>query len=627
MSWAVPYNDYYLRGTFLTGNHFPLGAVVILTILVLLMNPLLGFISPRLRFSARELVVVWSVMIVCSGIPSSGLSRYFYSLLVGPAYYADARNRWDTLLLPYLDDWLVPSKDGNSPVVRYFFEKLPEGEPVPWTPWLRPLLCWSIYLASFYTMMWCLCVILRKQWTECERLNFPLIYLPLEMAATPEKGRRLNSFLRSHATWVGFAIPAFIHLVNGLHAYFPDVPAFTLRFELRPFLTAMPWKAMQLDSVYIYMSAVAFAFLIPVDVSLSLWFFYFFLRGEFVVSAAAGRPLGHDWDAFAVHQQAGAFLVLAVLLLWRARRHLADVARKAFLGAGDVDDSQEAMSYRTAVFGLILSVFITAGWCAFFGMSFGFSLLAILLTIAILIVLTRLVAQGGLLFVYQNFCPYDLLTTAFGAGAVGPATIGLLAIQNIIFVHDAREVMMPSSLNAVHLTSSAKANPRSLLWLVVPAIILCVVCSGYFFLKQTYRHGGAYLDWFGMKVVFSFKLWPCVQALRSDAGTNWANIRHLGVGAGLMTFLFLMEVRFHWWPFHPLGLLMANSYAMSHFWFSVFLGWALKKGILGLAGGHTYKRMRYFFMGMVVGECMVAGAWILVGFLTGKPTNIGILPG
>jgi len=47
---------------------------------------------------------------------------------------------------------------------------------------------------------------------------------------------------------------------------------------------------------------------------------------------------------------------------------------------------------------------------------------------------------------------------------------------------------------------------------------------------------------------------------------------------------------------------------------------------MSFGGGGTYKRMRYFFMGMVVGECMIGGIWVLVGFITGKPTNITILP-
>ena len=626
LSWAVPYNDYYLNGTYLTGNHLPLGAVFLLTILILLINPTIGRLSSHLRFNVGELVVVWSVMIVCSGIPSSGLSRYFYSLLVGPAYYANPQNQWEEHLLPYLDDRLVPSKDSESDVVKYFYESLPEDEDIPWAAWQQPLMYWSIFIVSFLVLMWTMCVILRKQWVEGERLNFPLVYLPLEMAATPEKGKVINAFFRSHYTWIGFGLPVFVHLLNGLQVYFPDVPRVTLLFQLRPLFQEFPWNAMFMSDMRIYLSAIAFVYLLPLDVSFSLWFFYLFLRFELMSSAIAGIPLGGDWNPFAVHQQAGAFLVLAVLLLWRARRHLLAVFKKAFVGADEVDDSEEAMSYRTAVFALLAAVIVMVGWCAYFGMSIWFSLLAVLFLMAILLVLTRLIAQGGLLFIYQNFSPYDLLATTFGTSMIGPATLGLLAIQNIVFIHDSREVMMPSVLNSLRISESTKVKTRGLLALVAAALVVCIVCSGYFFLKQTYTHGGSNLDWFGMRSVFSFKLTPFIRLAENETGPNWENIRYMVYGAVLMTFIFVMGGHYHWWPFHPLGLLMANSFALQHFWFSFMAGWALKWAIMKFGGGRSYRLMRYFFMGAVVGECTIGGIWIIVSFITGEP-SIRILPG
>ena len=46
-----------------------------------------------------------------------------------------------------------------------------------------------------------------------------------------------------------------------------------------------------------------------------------------------------------------------------ARRHLVQVCRKAFRGLPEVDDSDEILSYRTAVFGLIgTSSLSGSGW-------------------------------------------------------------------------------------------------------------------------------------------------------------------------------------------------------------------------------------------------------------------------
>ena len=97
-------------------------------------------------------------------------------------------------------------------------------------------------------------------------------------------------------------------------------------------------------------------------------------------------------------------------------------------------------------------------------------------------------------------------------------------------------------------------------------------------------------------------------------------------GALLMGFISHMSRSYHWWPLHPLGLLMSNSYAMRHFWFSIFLGWSIKYFILRYGGARTYRRMIPFFLGMVVGECFIGGIWVIVGFITETPTNFQILP-
>ncbi|MDA0841368.1 MAG: hypothetical protein O3B01_16695 [Planctomycetota bacterium] len=625
MSWAVPRNDYYLRGTFLIGNHLPLGAVFLLTLLVMVINPLLRRVHEKLVFNRKESLLLWCILIVCSGIPSSGFSRYFYSTLVAPAYYASSQNQWNKKLLPFIDERLVPSRDGKSDVVRQFFEKKPEDAPIPWHLWKGPLLRWSVFMVCLCTMTWCLSAMLRKQWMEIERLNYPLVVLPLALIEPPENGKWVNSFLRNPSTWVGITIPVFIHLVNGLRKWHPEIPEIVLRFQLRPLLREAPWSEMTFDSMFIYLSVVAFMILVPLEVSLSLWFFYIFQQFEYVVAYLIGYPAGGNSMPFSVYQQAGAFLVLAGVLLWRARHHLRNVFRKAVFDAPDVDDSREVMSYRAAIIGLVASLVAGAGWCAEYGMSFWYSLAGLLLWLAILLCLSRLITQGGMLFVYQRFSPVEILDAAFGASRLGKTTSATMALQNIYFIHDARESLMPSTFNAVRINDESD-YPRSLGWLVMPALVLTFVCSGYFFVSQAYEVGGANLDWFGMRAVFGWKLNPWVRTLYAGESTNWYNVGYMSWGALLMGFVSHMSGSYHWWPIHPLGMLMSNSYAMRHFWFSIFLGWAIKFAILRYGGARTYRERIPFFLGMVVGECFIGGIWVIVGFVTETPTNFQILP-
>jgi len=628
LAFAIPYNDYYLAGTFITGNHLPLGCVFILTVLVLVVNTVLKSLRNGWQLRPSELIVVWCMMIVPSGIPSSGLSRYFYSMLVGPFYYATEENQWDDLMLRHVPKWLVPSTDGRSDVVRFFFEGLPEDMGVPWGAWVRPLLVWSIFIALLYFIMFCLCVILRKQWVQREKLSFPLMQLPLEITQAPEGKSLLNAFFRNRIVWIGFAIPVVIHTVNGLHKYFPNVPMIPMLIRVNQLFTESPWNAMQLRELWIYPSVVGFVYLLTLEVSFSFWFFFLFLQLELMLGALFGNPLGGNWSPFAVHQQAGAFLVFAGLLCWRLREHLKDVARKAWASSYPVSDAAEPFSYRLAFWGLIFGTLLISGWCAVAGMSFFYSFIATWLMIAILIVLTRLVAQGGLLFIYQNFSPYDLLTTAVGGASISASTLTLLAMQNVVFIHDARESMMPSILNAFKVADESKVKQRSLVGALVLSIVIATVASGAFFLYLTYTYGGSNLDWFGMRAVFGFKLGPWSAAIRHPRGTNWTNVRYLCYGAALMTFLFKMGGRYYWWPLHPLGLLMANSYAMTHFWFSIMMGWFIKLCILKYGGGRTYKRLRPGFFGVVLGECFIGGVWIIIGFLLGKgAVRIRIMPG
>ena len=44
---VTPYNDYYLQGTDISGSHFPLGAMFVLVVLTLGINPVLKKITPK----------------------------------------------------------------------------------------------------------------------------------------------------------------------------------------------------------------------------------------------------------------------------------------------------------------------------------------------------------------------------------------------------------------------------------------------------------------------------------------------------------------------------------------------------------------------------------------------------
>ena len=70
-----------------------------------------------------------------------------------------------------------------------------------------------------------------------------------------------------------------------------------------------------------------------------------------------------------IHQGTGALIVFVAASLWAARGHLRDVARKALLGAADVDDSDEIISYRTAVVRLAVGLAVMMAWLVWAGLA------------------------------------------------------------------------------------------------------------------------------------------------------------------------------------------------------------------------------------------------------------------
>ena len=65
--------------------------------------------------------------------------------------------------------------------------------------------------------MVCINVIVRKPWTEQEKLAYPIIQLPFRMTS--------EGFFRNKHLWLAFTLTATFDIVNGLHLLFPSIPS------------------------------------------------------------------------------------------------------------------------------------------------------------------------------------------------------------------------------------------------------------------------------------------------------------------------------------------------------------------------------------------------------------------
>jgi hypothetical protein len=133
-----------------------------------------------------------------------------------------------------------------------------------------------------------------------------------------------------------------------------------------------------------------------------------------------------------------------------------------------------------------------------------------------------------------------------------------------------------------------------------------------------YKYGGANLSqWFfvgGPQLPF-VRLSDMLFHPQSASGV-WLSF--MGIGAVFMIFLTFMRARFFWWTFHPIGYAMGCSWPMIQLWFSILIGWVLKSIILRYGGIRVYQRFRSLFLGMVLGEFLSGGIWLIIDFITGK---------
>ena len=89
-----------------------------------------------------------------------------------------------------------------------------------------------------------------------------------------------------------------------------------------------------------------------------------------------------------------------------------------------------------------------------------------------------------------------------------------------------------------------------------------------------------------------------------------------------MTAMVWARQRFPWWPFHPIGFPIGGNRLMDTIWFSVFLAWLLKWMLMRYGGANMFRQSRYFFLGLICGQFLCSGLWLVIDYFTGKIGNV-----
>jgi hypothetical protein len=576
-----------------------------LFVLLILGNRLVRLVRPRWALRPPELAVVYVMMLVSAMTSSRGAPPRLIGLLTSINYYANPANNWAETFFGHMPAHLVPwNPDGGprQPLVLALFEGLHYGEPIPWGPWLVPLARWCVVVLLVFGAFLCLATVLRAQWSDNERLGFPLAQLPIEMLRAEAGG----PFYRNKLLYLGAALPVVVHLVNLAHNINPDMPQIRLMWDLREWLLREPpWNALTTTRIYVPFSAIGFFFMLPKELLFSFWFFYLVAaKGHEVLFVRLGMTLerpGHaDTSLYLASAEAGGFFVLAGYYLYLARPLIISAIRR---GGG----RDEMMGYRTALIGLGVFLIAAALWYALAGLSLWLALMELIVYVLVIsVVMTRATAEGGLLMTEIIFSPLDVYGMFGRRQLLGARNLTTIVFATNPFAGDMRGLTLQGMMDGQKIGDAAGLRRRSLqaaLWI---GIVVSLLAGFLIQLWLTYRKGALllnlhYTGWFA-NLFFQEHAAFLSGEERFNAGAPICFV----LGAVFVIFLAAMRLHFWWWPFHPLGFVMCGSWSLVVYWFTIFVAWAVKSVIVHYGGLSGYARARPFFLGLILGEMSIA---------------------
>jgi hypothetical protein len=634
--FIVPYAELvlgYIRIGFLQ-----LPPIVVVTLfLVVVINHVLRRLHPRLQLNQHELAIIHCMMLVGCMVVSRGILHKLIPSLVAVNYHADETNDWAKIFFPRIKQWLVPFNTSGQPrqsLVVDFYEALDRGTSIPWSQWIKPLAIWSVPITLVLFGFLCLATMMRRQWVDNEKLAFPLVQLPLEfIQSQPGKG----NFLRNRLMWLGFGIPAIVFTFNGLHSIAPTIPQLSLFGRFR-----FSERILQHLSVYWYFSFanLGFFYLLPIQLLFSLWLFFWLGRLQGVLASIMGWPIPvGDYTPGSLHgayQAIGAAIALVAYFVFIGRHHVRRVLRSAlskaegsFPGHGEAEKGEvnenEVMPYRWAVLGLVMSFVLTVLWCHYAGITWWFAAFELFIYMGVLaVILARCTAECGMLMVERPFRPMNVYRM-FDSGnslvaSLGTSTLALLSIFDLVYVIDTRGLLLTGFLDSMKLSDSVRLRKHSLLVALVTAIVASFILGAIVQTWLPYRYGGNFMHhqpYRSFPRITHSTYARYIEGYAPDLGL--APLKFFGIGITVTTFLITMRHLYWWWPLHPIGYALAFSWNLQAYWLSILAAWAIKFPLMRYGGIRSYRKIRPFFLGLILGEFSMALLWTVVSWVADVP--------
>jgi hypothetical protein len=577
---------------------------------VALLNAIGRLVFRRWLLETPDLVVIFTILFVGTAMAAEWMN-VCVPLWHSFGLYAENSETYRNRVIPHLTSWLFHTD--AEPIREYGIG----GYKFPYAltklgVWLPIFLGW-MGLFGFATLaMLCINALMRRLWTQQERLAFPIIQVPM-LLCQPQ-----SPLWRSRYLWGAFVVTFTIGVINGLHVFFPWIPRINVRFlaALNDYFTAPPWNQVGWIPVGLFPYMAAIGVFVPNDLLFSSVLFYFVRKGMQVITAAMGYEQGVFGGGYLVpqppyfsEQSWGAFLGLFVSVIYASRGYLKEVWRE--IKTGENPEAGYALSARAAFVGLILSLAGLIGLGVAVGLPWWLVTIYVALFMAFSVVVTRLRAQLGAPIHEMAFMgPHQLMIAFTGTQNLTESTIAKLMTTFHFMNRLHRTHPMPYQLESMKMGEIARLNQRALFFVMAAAVLLGIFLGEVFSINRYYRDGAGDMggSMAGVITQLADNRYP-------------PNVTAIAFFTGAFSFVLLLDFiryRIPGFPIHPAGYALSMNFGIDYVWFGLGIVLLIKLFVnryFGLAG---YEKLRAVAIGVILGEFAIDMPLAVYHLITGQ---------
>jgi hypothetical protein len=591
---------------------------VVLTFIVAMANLVVRRIAPKMALTEGELVIFYGMHAVMCAICAEWtgvIQPYIHSY----ALYKANDSHFDTYINPYTNPWFfIQPKDadkytdyrngGFGPF--YFLTKLHL-----WWPYIAS---WTLLISLVCLAMLCINSLMRDEWTNREKLAFPIIQLPM---AIVQAGAGRTAVFKHKLFVVPFIVMFSIDIINGFHFMYPSIPYLNVRFlgDVAQFVPYPPWNAIGWTPIGIFPYMAAIGFFMPTDLLFSCVFFFFFRKFLQVFTYAIGYTESAGvfgggglvpGPPYFSEQSWGAFLGLFVTSMWVARNYLKEVWHEIRHGGKPGD---RGVPHRVAFVLLLVSLAAIVQISFWIGIPLWMTALTVILFLVFSIAVTRMRAQIGAPSHEMAFMgPNQMLVDFVGTQGLSQAGISRLVTTFFFMNRIHRSHPMPHQLEAIKMGDTTRLNQRALFLAILLATVFGSVMGHFAFLSRGYHYAAPQAGGDTAGVVS--------QLMEQHHPPNIVAIAFVILGFAMVLALDFVRFRVPGFWLHPAGYALAMNFGLDYFWFGLIIVLIVKVFVERYYGLRGHEMLHRIALGIVLAEFLAEGIWTAVAIYNHQAT-------